>query len=133
MLDSITAAMNGQPPPARMFYSRARGGTAQHAEERQAFVHAFGLGLTLERVKRGLTQDEFADLIGVHRTFAGQLERGQRGINIRELPRIARALDMEPADLIPQLDDQHEPPATQEQATDRRCRTPLDERQIGST
>ena len=75
--------------------------TARDADEGQAFLLAFGLALKLERVKRGMTQNEFADLIGVHRTFEGQLERGQRGINVRELPRIARSLGMEPAQLIP--------------------------------
>jgi DNA-binding XRE family transcriptional regulator len=50
------------------------------------------LNLRLERTKRGLSQEEFGDLIGVHRTFVGQLERGQRGTDIRELPGIAKAL-----------------------------------------
>lgn len=47
---------------------------------------ALGLNLKLERVKRGITQKEFAALIGVHRTFMGQLEWGHRGVNIVELP-----------------------------------------------
>lgn len=89
--------MTGPP----VFSYRVGMATAKDADEGRAFLLAFGLGLKLERVKRGLTQDEFADLIGVHRTFAGQLERGQRGINVRELPRIARALGMETAQLIP--------------------------------
>jgi transcriptional regulator with XRE-family HTH domain len=70
-------------------------------DDSQAFLEAFGLKLKLERVKRGLSQAEFAALIGVHRTFLGQLERGQRGTNIRELPRIAQALGVEPAALLP--------------------------------
>lgn len=93
------------PPQASVFSYRVGMATVRDAEEGQAFLRAFGLGLKLERVKRGMTQDEFADLIGVHRTFAGQLERGQRGINLRELPRIARALGMEPADLVPRPED----------------------------
>ena len=70
-------------------------------DERQAFLLAFGLNLRLERTKRGLSQEEFADLIGLHRTFEGQLERGQRGVHIAELPRIAKALGVRPGDLIP--------------------------------
>lgn len=49
-----------------------------------------------------MTQQEFADLIGVHRTFMGQLGRGQRGVNIIELPRIAQGLGVKPSDLIPE-------------------------------
>lgn len=74
----------------------------QSDDERQAFLQAFGLNLKLERTKRGLSQEEFADLIGVHRTFEGQLERGQRGVHVAELPRIARALGVKPGDLIPE-------------------------------
>ena len=70
-------------------------------DESRAFLRAFGLQLKLERVRRGLDQEQFGELIGMHRTFVGQLERGQRGINIRELPRIARTLNMRPRDLIP--------------------------------
>lgn len=94
--------MNGPPP---FFSYRVGMARARDTDEGQAFLRAFGLGLKLERVKRGMTQDEFADLIGAHRTFVGQLERGQRGINVRELPRIARALGMEPAELIPRPED----------------------------
>jgi DNA-binding XRE family transcriptional regulator len=75
-------------------------------EERHAFLRAFGLNLKLERVKRGLSQEEFAELIGLHRTFYGQLERGQRGVNIVELPRIAHVLGVEPGHLIPQRSDE---------------------------
>lgn len=76
--------------------------TGRDRDDGRAFLKAFGLGLKLERVKRGLSQDEFADLIGMHRTFEGQLERGQRGMNIVELPRIARALGVKPSALIPE-------------------------------
>ena len=59
--------------------------TARDADEGRAFLKAFGLGLKLERVKRVLTQDEFADLIGVNRTFEGQLERGPRVSHLRSV------------------------------------------------
>jgi hypothetical protein len=35
--------------------------TGRDTDEGRAFLQAFGLGLKLERVKRGLSQDEFAD------------------------------------------------------------------------
>jgi DNA-binding XRE family transcriptional regulator len=95
--------VTGRPPPSGFSY-RVGMATARDAEEGRAFLRAFGLGLKLERIKRGMTQDEFADLIGVHRTFVGQLERGQRGINVRELPRIARALGIPVHALVPNAD-----------------------------
>lgn len=81
-------------------------------DERRAFLAAFGGNLKLERVRRALSQEEFADLAGLHRTFYGGLERGQRGVNITELPGIARALGLRPADLLPEpADEPATPPA----------------------
>src|SRR6266487_227376 len=71
-------------------------------DERRAFLVAFGRFLKIERVKRGMSQEEFAELLGVHRTFMGQLERGRRGTNMAELPRMARGLGLKPRDLIPE-------------------------------
>ena len=65
---------------------------AEDDDERRAYLKAFGMSLKVQRVKRGLSQDQFGDLIGLHRGFIGQLERGERGCNIVELPKIARAL-----------------------------------------
>lgn len=73
-------------------------------DRRRAFLLAFGLGLKLRRTARGLSQEEFADLIGLHRTFYGQLERAQRGVNISELPHIARALGVDIRSLLPEAE-----------------------------
>lgn len=67
------------------------------------YVRAFGKTLHLERVRRGLSQEEFAELVGLHRTFYGALERGERGCNIDKLPAIARGLDCQPGELFPLL------------------------------
>ncbi len=74
-------------------------------DERQAFLTAFGRFLKIERVKRGMTQEEFADLLGLDRTFVGLLERGRSGTNIAELPRMARGLGLKPRDLIPEPEE----------------------------
>ncbi len=75
------------------------------SDDPDAYVRAFGKTLHLERVRRRLSQEEFAELIGVHRTFLGQMERGQRGCNIDRLPAIARGLGCQPGDLLPLLPD----------------------------
>jgi transcriptional regulator with XRE-family HTH domain len=79
--------------------------TGRGADERRAYLIAFGLNLKIERSRRGLSQEELANRIGMHRTFVGQLERGQRGVNVVELPSIARALGMRQAELLPELVD----------------------------
>lgn len=67
------------------------------------YVRAFGKTLHLERVRRGLNQEDFAELVGLHRTFYGAVERGDRGCNIDKLPAIARGLGCQPGDLLPPL------------------------------
>jgi transcriptional regulator with XRE-family HTH domain len=76
--------------------------TGSDEDEHRAYLKALGGSLKIERVRRGLSQDEFADLIGLSRTFYGRLERGQCGFNIVELPGIARALGVRQADLLPE-------------------------------
>ena len=58
------------------------------------------------RVKRGLkfklVRNSSAALPALDRTFVGQLERGQSGVNVGELARMARALRVRQADLLPE-------------------------------
>jgi transcriptional regulator with XRE-family HTH domain len=87
------------------FIYRAGVATGRDDDERRAYLKAFGMSLKLKRTARGLSQEEFGELIGLHRTFVGLLERGKRGINIAELPGIARALGVRQADLLPEAVD----------------------------
>jgi DNA-binding XRE family transcriptional regulator len=81
------------------------------SDDRRAYLAAFGRNLKIQRTKLGLSQEQFADLIGMHRTFVGQLERGQHGVNVAELPKIAQALGVCQADLLPEAIDRPVGPA----------------------
>jgi transcriptional regulator with XRE-family HTH domain len=59
-----------------------------------------GHNLRAYRVKRGLSQETFADLVGVHRTYMGGLERGERNLTLRSLERIAEKLEVDPLALL---------------------------------
>ncbi len=50
----------------------------------------------------GVSQEEFADLSGHHRTYIGFLERGERCPNIATLERIAGALGTKVSELLAQ-------------------------------
>jgi len=52
------------------------------------------------REARGLSQEAFADVVGVHRTYMGGLERGERNLTLRSLERIAARINLEPLDLL---------------------------------
>ena len=56
------------------------------------FLQALGLRLRTRREGRGLTQAQLAERCGLHRTFVGSVERGERNVSVLNLRAIARAL-----------------------------------------
>lgn len=61
-----------------------------------------GRNLRAYRLGQNLSQEAFAELVGVHRTYMGGLERGERNLTLRALERIADRLGLDPLDLIMQ-------------------------------
>lgn len=52
------------------------------------------------RRARGVSQEELADEIGVHRTYMGGVERGERNLTLRSLERIAQRMGVDPIVLL---------------------------------
>jgi transcriptional regulator with XRE-family HTH domain len=65
---------------------------AEEQETRSEFLQAFGMRIKLLRTKRRMSQEDLGVAVGMHRTFVGILERGQRGVNVEALPRLAAGL-----------------------------------------
>lgn len=61
---------------------------------------AFGRNLAAYRKERGLSQEAFADVLGVHRTYMGGVERGERNLTLRSVERIADRLGLPALDLL---------------------------------
>lgn len=61
---------------------------------------AVGKNLRTYRQQRGLSQEAFADVLGVHRTYMGGVERGERNLTLKSLERIADTLDVDPRELL---------------------------------
>jgi transcriptional regulator with XRE-family HTH domain len=59
-----------------------------------------GRNLRARRQEQGLSQEDFADAIGVHRTYLGDVERGERNISLQRLERIALQLGVEARSLL---------------------------------
>ena len=53
-----------------------------------------GLNITLLREERGLTQEKLAELAGLHRAYIGQIERGEKNLGLKNLEKIAKALNV---------------------------------------
>lgn len=63
-----------------------------------------GLNVQRARRERGLSQEELAHRAAVHQTYLSGVERGTRNPTILVLDKIARAMDLDPADLMRRRD-----------------------------
>jgi DNA-binding XRE family transcriptional regulator len=65
----------------------------------------FGTNLRKIRDARNLSQEQLAELCGVHRTFIGRIERGETNITLLTLFKVAKALEVSPELLIRGIDE----------------------------
>ena len=54
----------------------------------------FGTHVRTLRTARGLSQEELAQKAGLHRTYIGGIERGERNISLVNIEKLAAALDV---------------------------------------
>jgi transcriptional regulator with XRE-family HTH domain len=52
------------------------------------------------RQLKGLSQEELADMAGLHRTYVGSVERSERNISIDNIERLANALEVDIIELL---------------------------------
>lgn len=68
--------------------------------KRQKLSLKLGAVIRQERKKRGLSQEQFAEISGFHRTYIGHVERGEKNITIVGLLKICKALGISGSDLL---------------------------------
>jgi transcriptional regulator with XRE-family HTH domain len=56
--------------------------------------------LRLLRAQRNISQEELAGVAGLHRTFVGSVERGERNVSIDNIEKLAKALNVAVVDLL---------------------------------
>ncbi len=65
---------------------------------------ALGLRIRELRTARGWSQEHFAEICGVHRTYMGHLERGEKNASLGSVARVARALEITLSELLRGID-----------------------------
>ena len=55
-------------------------------------LNKYGERVRQLRKRSGLTQEELAELAGLHQTYIGVVERGEKNISLMNIERIAKSL-----------------------------------------
>lgn len=65
-----------------------------------SILATIGSNIRFYRKKLGLSQEQLAELAGLHRTYVGSVERGERNIAALNIEKIAIVLGIEPSKLL---------------------------------
>lgn len=68
-------------------------------------LQSFGARVRAERERFGMSQETLADRAGLHRTYVGGIERGERNVGLLNIARLARALGISPHVLLLEIED----------------------------
>ncbi|MDE6138464.1 MAG: helix-turn-helix domain-containing protein [Candidatus Gastranaerophilales bacterium] len=53
-----------------------------------------GLNFRVERTKKSLSQEKFAEIANVHTNYIGKVERGEQNLTIRKIVNLADSLNI---------------------------------------
>lgn len=70
----------------------------------------FGARVRQLRSEKGWSQEDFADRAGVHRTYAGAIERGEQNISLVNIEKLSGTLGVSLAELFSPFTDKPAPP-----------------------
>lgn len=70
----------------------------------QIIKKEFGKKIQELRRKRSISQEDLADAVGVHRTYMGFVERGERNPTLTKVYKIAASLKVKASDLLAGID-----------------------------
>lgn len=64
--------------------------------------HELGMAIRRARKEMGVSQEDLAFKCGLHRTYVGSVERGERNLSLENIVRISNALGRRPSALLAQ-------------------------------
>ena len=69
-------------------------------DKRLAAEKRIGIAIRNARLRREWSQEQLAFECGLHRTYIGAVERGEKNLTLKNLIRVARSLDTSASELM---------------------------------
>lgn len=63
-------------------------------------LKSFGQEVKRLRLERNLSQEAFAEIVGVHRTYIGMIERGEKNITLENIFKLSTAFGISISELF---------------------------------
>ncbi len=63
--------------------------------DKETLLKKFGLNVKIARLKKGWTQEEFAEKLHKHLTHVGKIETGKENMSLGKILELADALDID--------------------------------------
>lgn len=73
---------------------------SKYCPDERAFLKGVGNNIRYFRKKRGISQEELANLAGIDRSYLGSVERGERNISSINIKKISSALSVPAGQLL---------------------------------
>lgn len=64
------------------------------------YLRAIGAAIRLYRTEHNFSQEDLGHAAGIHRTYVGGIERGERNPTVMVLRRFSTALECQPSELL---------------------------------
>lgn len=70
----------------------------------QSILVNFGKTIRKIRLSKNISQEKFADMCNLHRTYISDIELGKRNISLENIEKMALALDLKIFELFEEVD-----------------------------
>lgn len=67
-------------------------------------LFVFGQTIRKIRLSKDISQEKFADMCDLHRTYISDIELGKRNVSLENIGKMANALDMNISDLFQEVE-----------------------------
>ncbi|WP_147820164.1 helix-turn-helix domain-containing protein [Salidesulfovibrio onnuriiensis] len=71
-----------------------------YTPKEKQFLKRLGKAIKEKRTEEGISQEKLAEITGLHRTYIGSVERGERNVSAINIKTLAGALKCKPSELF---------------------------------